>query len=274
VRTLLSRFPVTAFVGAAGTGKSQRAQLVARNRRIDIIIDDGLLIRKGQIACGKSAKSERNQVRAIRRALFQFSDHRREVRNFLVAMRPCRIMLVATSEEMAVRIARKLGLPFPDEIVHIQDVASGEEISRARKERMQKKQHVIPVSHVQVRRNFAGKLVGGFKVFWHKDRHQGEKTIVRPPFSFRGELHIEKEAIAQIATKISERTKQVVKVLDVHVGESDEKLDIKVHVRLVGGKRNFLEVARFLQQRLWSTIRYFSGIDVGNVDVNVDEVQP
>ena len=68
----------SAFVGPAGTGKSQRAQLVASLVNADFIIDDGLVIHKGSIVCGKSAKSERNQISAIRRALFEFDDHRRD----------------------------------------------------------------------------------------------------------------------------------------------------------------------------------------------------
>ena len=72
----------SAFVGPAGTGKSQRAQLVASLVNADFIIDDGLVIHKGSIVCGKSAKSERNQISAIRRALFEFDDHRREVVEF------------------------------------------------------------------------------------------------------------------------------------------------------------------------------------------------
>ena len=52
----------SAFVGPAGTGKSQRAQLVASLVNADFIIDDGLVIHKGSIVCGKSAKSERNQI--------------------------------------------------------------------------------------------------------------------------------------------------------------------------------------------------------------------
>ena len=45
-----------AFVGAAGTGKSQRAQSVAAIVDAEYIIDDGLVIFKGSIVCGKSAK--------------------------------------------------------------------------------------------------------------------------------------------------------------------------------------------------------------------------
>ena len=84
----LAQVTTYAFVGAAGTGKSQRAQSVAALVDADYIIDDGLLISKGSIVCGKSAKSERNQISAIKRAIFEFDDHRKEVMDFFARPRP------------------------------------------------------------------------------------------------------------------------------------------------------------------------------------------
>ena len=46
---------VLAFVGPSGTGKSYRAQLVARENNIHYIIDDGLLINENEVLAGTSA---------------------------------------------------------------------------------------------------------------------------------------------------------------------------------------------------------------------------
>ena len=73
---LPGRYVVLAFYGPAGTGKSMRSQMVASKKKIDMIIDDGLVISRGRILAGKSAKTEPNMVRAIRRAMFHFDDHR------------------------------------------------------------------------------------------------------------------------------------------------------------------------------------------------------
>jgi shikimate kinase len=132
-------FRVIAFVGPAGTGKSQRAQLVARENEVDFMIDDGLLISKGRIMAGKSAKSERNLVRAIRRAMFQFPDHRKAVRTFLEKNAPCKIMVLGTSISMAEKIARALALPTPELFIDITEVASPEDIINARRERHEKR---------------------------------------------------------------------------------------------------------------------------------------
>ena len=272
---LIPNVKTSAFVGAAGTGKSQRAQLVASLVDADYIIDDGLVIHKGSIVCGKSAKSERNQVSAIRRAIFEFDDHRKEVIDYFRSADPCSVMVIATSDNMAMRILRKLKLPAPEQIVHIEDVATPEEILKARRERFSKGQHVIPVSHVLVRKNFAGKLVGQLRVFWKsKDKHEGEKTIVRPPFSFYGNVHIETEAIEELASFIASRTAQVAKVNEVKVSpEEEESLRIEMKLTVTLGDKKFLSIANLVKERIAVSLRYFTGLDVKTVDVVIAEVQ-
>ena len=145
-------------------------------------------------------------------------------------------MVIATSDNMALKILRKLDLPAPEQIVHIEDVATPEEIVKARRERFGKGQHVIPVSHVLVRKNFAGKLVGQLRVFWKsKDKHEGEKTIVRPPFSFYG-------------------------------------LSIDLKLTVTVGDKNLIGVASLVKERIAASLRYFTGLDVKSVNVVIAEV--
>ena len=270
----LSQVKTFAFIGAAGTGKSQRAQLVASLLNADYIIDDGLVIHKGSIVSGKSAKSERNQISAIRRALFEFDDHRKEVVSFFKKMAPCSVMVIGTSDTMVYKIIKKLGLNDFSEIIRIEDVATPEEIARARKERMSKKQHVIPVSHVLVRKNFAGKLVGQLRVLWKsKDHAEGEKTIVRPPFSFYGEVHIEPEAVKQLVCFVATRTVQVAEVTEANIIQNKEdNLSIEVKITVTVGDLSFLEVASSVKERVAVSVRFFTGLNINNVDVTVSEV--
>ncbi len=270
----LSKVKTYAFIGSAGTGKSQRAQLVASLLNADYIIDDGLVIHKGSIICGKSAKSERNQVSAIRRALFEFDDHRNEVVAFFAKTAPCSLMIIATSDNMAMRIIKKLGLNQPSRIITIEEVATPQEIAKARRERFSKGQHVIPVSHVLVRKNFAGKLVGQLRIFWKsKDKSEGEKTIVRPPFSFYGEVHIDPEAIEQLVTFIATRTNQVAKVTEVSVKPEEEgRLSIEIKITVTLGDKPFIKLAASVKERIALSVSYFTGLDVKNVDVIISEV--
>jgi uncharacterized alkaline shock family protein YloU len=262
---------VYAFVGAAGTGKSQRAQFVADYLDADYIIDDGLVIRRTAIVAGRSAKAERNQIRAIRRAMFEFDDHRKSVMDFFRKSPDCSVMVIATSEGMAERIIKKLELPSPTRVIHIEEVATPQEIARARKERQSKGQHVIPVSHVLVRKNFAGKMVGRLRVLWRaKAPYEGEKTIVRPPFSFYGEVHIEPEAIEQLVSYVASRVSQVAggPVARVY-STAEEELCIDIDIRLSPGDRSIIAISELVRQRVARSVRYFSGLGVHNVNINV-----
>ena len=49
---------VIAFFGPPGTGKSDRALVVAYENKASCIIDDGILIYHSRIVAGKSAKRE------------------------------------------------------------------------------------------------------------------------------------------------------------------------------------------------------------------------
>ncbi len=260
-----------AFVGPAGTGKSQRAQLVADGLDADYIIDDGLVIRRTAIVAGKSAKTERNQIRAIRRAMFEYDDHRAAVQHFFRVSAPCSVMVIATSDGMAEKIAKKLEFPLPQRIVRIEDVATQEEITRAKRQRKSKGQHVIPVSHVLVRKNFAGKMVGRLRVLWKtKAPYDGEKTIVRPAFSFYGEVHIEPEAIEELALFIASKVQQVAGVSATHVYlAGEDALNMDIDLKIMAGAKSLIDVSETVRQSVAKSVRYFSGLDVNRIDVNV-----
>lgn len=55
------KIKVYAFVGPSGTGKSYRAQMVASEKNIHFIIDDGLLIKDNEIIAGASAKKHQQK---------------------------------------------------------------------------------------------------------------------------------------------------------------------------------------------------------------------
>lgn len=263
-----------AFIGPAGTGKSRRAQLIARNNNVDYLIDDGLVITKGKIMIGKSAKSEKNLIKAIRRALFQFPEHRKSVMDFIRKNVPCKIMIVATSRTMAEKIARNLGMGTPELFIDITEVATPEEISQAKHERHNNGHHVIPVSKAQLRKNFAGKLVGHLReLLKTKDKHDEERTVVRPPFSFLGNLSIDTDAVSQIVEHVVEITDQVTKVREIKIRSSNDRIYVAVHVDMELHGKSFYGLSRTIQKRVVSAINCFTGMDVRSVDVFVEEVQ-
>ncbi len=196
---------VTALVGPAGTGKSQRAALVARAHGLRHIIDDGLLIRDGHIVAGQSAKKEANPMAAVRRAIFTDAVHAQTVRTALVADQPDGVLVLGTSLEMVHRIVDTLDLPRPEKVVRIEDVATPEEMRRARRIRRTEGRHVIPAPTFEVRRSFSGYLVDPLRLLQRDaqraEAHVVEKSTVRPTFSALGRFFIADTVVAGIAER-------------------------------------------------------------------------
>ena len=267
----LSSIDVIAFVGAAGTGKSQRASQMARQHGVDFVIDDGLIVSKGRIMAGKSAKSEKNMVRAIRRALFHYAPHRLEAASFLASRAPCKVMVLATSSQMMEKIVKALELPFPQKIVNITEVASSEEISHALKERREKKQHVVPVSRTQIQRNFAGKLVSQLKGFF-KSKDRQDRTVVKPPFSFDGRVTIETETVMEIARRLIVTGDHIHQVRELSLVPEGDAVSVNLSVDIKLNGKTALYLARILQKKLSRGLSFFTGMEVKKVNVSINEV--
>ncbi|GHS90766.1 hypothetical protein AGMMS49957_17380 [Synergistales bacterium] len=222
---------------------------------------------------GKSAKSEKNLVRAIRRALFQYELHRVEVLDFLVSHAPCRVMIIATSDQMLHKIAAKLGLNEPAQVIQITEVASNEDIENALKERREKKQHVIPVSRTQIQRNFAGKLVSQIKdLFKGKERQDESRTVVKPPFSFDGEVTIDEEAIIEMTRRLLIVGDHIQRVKDLSLIPDGDNLEVELTIDIRLGDKNVLYLARLLQKKIALGLTFFTGIEVNKVDIHINEV--
>ena len=144
-----------ALVGESGTGKSFKSKLLAQKYGIDAIIDDGLLIKDDKILGGKSAKTEKTYMGAVRIALFDDKEHRDEIARILKKSHIKKILLLGTSEKMVIKIAARLQLPQPSKIIKIEDIATREEIDKAIRSRQVEGKHVIPVPAIEIKRNYS-----------------------------------------------------------------------------------------------------------------------
>ncbi|MBQ7197536.1 MAG: hypothetical protein IJS40_09035 [Synergistaceae bacterium] len=269
----LSKIEIFAFVGPAGTGKSHRATHVARQNGIGVIIDDGLVISRGRILAGRSAKSEVNRLRAIKRAIFEYEDHRNEVVRYLTKNPPERLMILATSEGMISKIIKRLGLNEPTKFINISEVSSPEEIEAALRERREKKQHVVPVAKAQVQQNFAGKLVSQIRGFFRgRDKDESRNTIVKPLFSFNGKVTIEHDALVEMTKKILELDGHVKKIRELDIEIYDDKINLNIEIDLTLGNKNALSIARALQKKILKGLSYFTGMEIRQVNIRVNEI--
>ncbi len=84
----MKKMRIYALIGPSGTGKSHRASMVAMEKNVEAIIDDGLLIIDGRIVAGYSAKRESTRVAAVKRAVFLDPGHAFAVREAMDNLKP------------------------------------------------------------------------------------------------------------------------------------------------------------------------------------------
>ena len=150
-----NKIKVYAFVGPSGTGKSYRAQMVASEKNISYIIDDGLLIKENQVIAGESAKKAETKVATVKHALFYEESEREPIIKALKKYRAESILILGTSDGMVQKIATNLGLPEISETIYITDVATEEEMKTARRIRITEGKHVIPVPTFEIKKDFS-----------------------------------------------------------------------------------------------------------------------
>ena len=269
----LSDIEIYAFVGPAGTGKSHRATHVAKQNGIDYIIDDGLVISHGRILAGRSAKSEINRLRAIKRAIFEYPDHRDEIVRFLTKNPPKKLMILATSDGMIDKIITRLGLNPPVKTINITDIASPQEITMALRERREKKQHVVPAAKAQIQQNFAGKLVSQIHGFFRgRDKNEERNTIVKPLFSFNGKVTIGEGAILEMCRNLIELGDHVRKIREIDLHTDEDRIELSIEIDLNLGTRSALSIAKTLQRKVRMGLSYFTGMEIRQVNIRVNEI--
>lgn len=268
---------VIALVGPSGTGKSHRALQVAREHKADAIIDDGILIKDGHIIAGESAKTEKSKIMAVRRAIFVLPGHAEEVREAIQKIQPHRILVIGTSENMVHKITKTLKLPSIQLIVRIEDIASRAEIETAQFHRLKEGKHIIPVPTIELKPHFSGYLVNPLQSIFKQSnvrrRKLGEKSIVRPIFSYYGKLIIDDKVIQAIVEKIIKarefvKTLKSVTVKHLRKGDEDRGLTISCEVVLSYGN-HIPTLIQQTQSKIREAVEFTTGMIVQAVDISV-----
>ncbi len=262
---------VYALVGRSGTGKSYHSKLVAAKYHIDLIIDDGLLIKGDKILAGRSAKNDPNFISAVRTAVFDDEEHRDEVMSALLKEKYKKILIIGTSEKMVNKITKRLELPEVEKVLHIEDIASEEEIETAMRIRFTEGKHVIPIPSIEITRNYPKIVYDSMKIFrkGHKDAY--EKTIVRPEFSRPDKEEISEQAITQMVKHAIGDYDPVIKVKKAKgVKNSDNTYSISVTLQLPV-KHYMTTTMSDLQEYITECVEKFGGIMLKNVTIEIEE---
>ena len=255
---------VYGFVGPSGTGKSHRALEVAKRINVACILDDGLLIRENQVIAGVSAKREASRIASIRRALYSEQTHANQVRAALDASGAESVMIIGTSSHMVDEIAKRLKLPPISTYIDIEDIASRSDIEAARAVRVTEGKHVIPVPTFALKKEFSGYFLAPLRRLVKRGKKGaaagtgsgagaggaaggkyrsggsedfGERTVVRPTFSYLGAYSISRTALMQLIDCIALKSVDIIRTIETNVNFSEGGLDIELSVCVRYGAR-------------------------------------
>lgn len=266
----VNKMKVYAFVGPSGTGKSYRAQMVASERNISFIIDDGLLIKDNEVVAGESAKKAATKVATVKHALYYEEKEREPIIKAFKKYKPESILILGTSDGMVQKIAANLGLPEISETIYITDVATEEEMKMARRIRVTEGKHVIPVPTFEIKKDFSGYLLDPLQIFKSKGRGQkpyiSEKSIIRPTFSYLGKFTISDLVFRQILEFLAVQTPAIHKILKTRVENFGEGAKIYMEVSIVYGF-NVVEGLNEFKQRAKKEIEKLTAMNVVELEV-------
>ena len=246
-----SKIKTYAFVGPSGTGKSYRAQMVASERGIKYIIDDGLLIRENEVVAGVSAKKAATKIETVRKALFNKPEEAEEIKKAFRKYRPESILILGTSDNMITKIRENLGLPELTETIYITDVATEEEMQEAKRIRQTQGKHVIPVPTFEIKKDFSGFILDPLQIFKSKGKdakpYISEKSIIRPTFSYMGNFTISDTVFRQILDYLAKKTESIHRINKVRIEKvgDNEGISIYMEVTMVYGYNVLDELRNF-----------------------------
>ena len=267
---LLDKMKVYAFVGPSGTGKSYRAQMVASEKGINFIIDDGLLIKDNEIVAGASAKKAPTKIETVKHALFYEDEEKKPIEKALKKYKPSKILILGTSDGMVQKIAANLGLPEISETIYINDVATEEEMQTARHIRVTEGKHVIPVPTFELKKDFSGYLLDPLQIFKSKGAGQkpyiSEKTIIRPTFSYLGKFTISDTVFKQIMEYVADKMPEIYKVIRTRVTSTEAGPSIYMEVMVTYGY-NMQESLKEFKEKAQREIENLTAMNVVSLDV-------
>ena len=267
-----NKIKVYAFVGPSGTGKSYRAQMVASEKNINFIIDDGLLIKDNEVIAGESAKKAPTKIETVKHALFYKDEEKEEIIKALKKYKPESILILGTSDGMVKKIAENLGLPEISDTTYtyITDVATKQEMETARRIRVTEGKHVIPVPTFQIKKDFSGYLLDPLQIFKSKGKGQkpyiSEKSIIRPTFSYLGNFTISDTVFRQILEYLASKTPGIYKVLRTRVENYGEGVQMYMEVTVVYGFNVVKDIKDF-KEKARKEIEKLTAMNVVKLDV-------
>ncbi len=271
---------VVALIGKPGTGKSYHSQRIATDFGMELIVDDGLLIKDNGIIGGRSAKNEHTRIAATKTAIFLDKEHLSSARECIKNGKTGRILIVGTSLRMVTKISERLGLGVIHKVIRIEDMLTPEELRLAQSHRQKLGRHLIAVPAMEVRKRYPAifyeSVQTAISSYIGKITNivtEYEGSVVRPKFGRQYKMSISEKAIRQIISTT---------ITDAHRAITIRSLKIKwvrseacrINVLIdVGFMKNISTVVFDIEKRVRCAIEENTGLIVEMVDVAVDSIE-
>lgn len=267
---------VYAFVGKSGTGKSYRAQDVAKKYGIKYIIDDAILIKSTKVVAGKSAKTEANFIASVKAAIFSDEARRIEMKKAIERESPDKLLILGTSDDMIEKIRTNLELDELCHTVYIEEVATPEQMEEARKSRTEDGKHVVPVPTFEIKDQFSGYFLDSLKMFnlFNRDENDEkvtEKTIIRPTYSYLGKFYISPNVINDIISYVVSKIDGVSKVLKVNTQKYVDGMKLDIDIEIKFGK-NIPKLSSEIKNVVIYAVDNATGINLFGININVKSI--
>lgn len=264
---------VFTLVGESGSGKSYKAITLAKDKKIEYILDDGLLIKGAKILTGKSAKREKSVISAVKRAMFMDEEHRKSIMEAIEENYIDKILILGTSNRMVEKISKTLNLGKIDEKIYIDEISNKEEILIAKNSREKEGKHVIPAPTFEVKKDFSGYFIDTLKIFKRKNEkeHIYEKTVVRPTFSYLGKYTISNSVLKDLTKVGGYKIENINRISNIYIKSGMDGIDINTDV-ILDKIVTISSLSEKLQKSIIDEIEYMTSINVLSVNINIKKI--
>lgn len=244
--------------------------MVASEKNIKYIIDDGLLVNENTVIAGKSAKKAATKIETVKKALFNNSEEAEVIKKAFRKYKPESILILGTSDNMVEKIRTNLGLPEISETIYITDVATEEEMQEAKRMRQTEGKHVIPVPTFEIKKDFSGYVLDPLQIFKSKGKNAkpyiSEKSIIRPTFSYLGNFTISDSVFKEIIECLAIKAEGIYKITRIRIDKYGEGISIYMEATLHYGTKIMEELKNF-KDKCKKEIEKLTAMNVENVEV-------
>ena len=161
-----------------------------------------------------------------------------------------------------------MDLPPLEKTIYINEVATEEEMEKARNIRVTQGKHVIPVPTFEIKKDFSGYILDPLQIFKSKGGtpYISEKSIIRPTFSYLGKFTISDSVFRQIAERVAKKMPEIYDVSRIRTQNYGDGISIYLEV-IINYGNNIIEVLQNYKARVKKEIEKQTAMNIIKIDL-------